>query len=166
MPRDTTAQRVPHQHEPVQLESSDKRLDKIGIGLDGVFAARPGARQAMPRKIDRDQSRFVAQFPGPSLPHMQRTVGTVKQNDRNAARIALHADVGVGSGPQLEETREKLEGPVRQPIGMARRQCMRGSLLQYLQDGTAKKRPSIALRIVKWLSASRTEVERTKYCSD
>ena len=61
----------------------------------------------MPWKVDRDQSRFVAQFPGPSLPHVQRTIGAVKQDDRNAARIALHADVGVRAF-DIDELRRRI----------------------------------------------------------
>jgi ATP-dependent DNA helicase RecQ len=53
-----------------------------------------------------------------------------------------------------------------QAMALAKRQCMRSSLLKYFEGGSAKKRPSLALRIVTWLYASRTKVDRMRYCCD
>lgn len=51
-------------------------------------------------------------------------------------------------------------------IAMAKNQCMRRSLLRHFEGGVARKRPSLALRIVTRLYASRTKVDRIRYCCD
>ena len=51
-------------------------------------------------------------------------------------------------------------------MAQAARQCMRRSLLSYFEGRVSKKRPSLALRIVTWLYASRTKVDRIRYCCD
>lgn len=53
-----------------------------------------------------------------------------------------------------------------QAMALAKRQCMRRSLLQYFDGGSAKKRPSLAHRIVTWLYVSRTKIDRIRYCCD
>lgn len=53
-----------------------------------------------------------------------------------------------------------------QSMALATRQCMRRSLLNYFEDGAAKKLLSVALRIVTWLYASRTRTKRMRYCCD
>jgi ATP-dependent DNA helicase RecQ len=53
-----------------------------------------------------------------------------------------------------------------QAMALAKRQCMRRSLLKYFEVGSAKKRPSLALKIVTWLYASRTKIDRIRYCCD
>jgi hypothetical protein len=53
-----------------------------------------------------------------------------------------------------------------QAMALAKRQCMRRSLLKYFEGGSAKKRPSLALKIVTWLYASRTKIDRIRYCCD
>lgn len=63
--------------------------------------------------------------------------------------------------------RTKIESiETMQTMALAKRQCMRRSLLRYFEDGSAKKRPSLALRIVMWLYASRTKTDRIRYCCD
>jgi ATP-dependent DNA helicase RecQ len=63
--------------------------------------------------------------------------------------------------------RTKIESiETMQTIARAKRQCMRRSLLRYFEDGSAKKRPSLALKIVMWLYASRTKIDRIRYCCD
>ena len=51
-------------------------------------------------------------------------------------------------------------------MAQAKGQCMRHSLLKYFEGGAAKKRPSLALKIVTWLYASRTKVDLIRYCCD
>ena len=51
-------------------------------------------------------------------------------------------------------------------MALAKRQCMRRSVLKYFEGGSAKKRLSLALKIVTWLYASRTKIDRMRYCCD
>jgi len=53
-----------------------------------------------------------------------------------------------------------------QAMAREKRQCMRHSLLRYFEGGSAKKRASLALKIVTWLYASRTKADRIRYCCD
>ena len=61
----------------------------------------------------------------------------------------------------------KIDGiETMQAMALAKRQCMRRSLLNYFEGGSAKRRPSLALKIVTWLYASRTKTKRIRYCCD
>jgi hypothetical protein len=53
-----------------------------------------------------------------------------------------------------------------QAMAQAKRQCMRHSLLKYFEGGSARKRASLALKIVPWLYASRTKIDWIRYCCD
>ena len=68
------------------------------------------------------------------------------------------------AGKRLNIKFESIE--TMETIAMAKNQCMRRSLLRHFKGGVAKKRPSLALRIVTWLYASRTKVDRIRYCCD
>jgi ATP-dependent DNA helicase RecQ len=68
------------------------------------------------------------------------------------------------AGKRLKTKFESIE--TMQSMALASRQCMRRSLLKYFEGGIAKKRPSLALRIVTWLYASRSKTKRTQYCCD
>ena len=63
--------------------------------------------------------------------------------------------------------KSKMEGiETMQAMALANRQCMRRLLLRYFEGGAAKRRQSLALRIVTWLYASRTRQARIRYCCD
>lgn len=53
-----------------------------------------------------------------------------------------------------------------QAMALAKGACMRRLLLKYFGGGSVKKRSSLALRLVAWLYASRTKIERIGYCCD
>jgi ATP-dependent DNA helicase RecQ len=53
-----------------------------------------------------------------------------------------------------------------QTMALAKNQCLRRSLLSYFEGGAGKRRPSLALRIVTWLYASRTKTDHIRYCCD
>jgi len=70
-----------------------------------------------------------------------------------------------------EEASERLKVKVQsietmRAMALANRQCMRRSLVKYFEGGSAKKRPSLALKIVMWLFAARTKTDRIRYCCD
>ena len=81
-PGDGPAHRMADQHEAVEMERVDQHLDEVGVGLDGVFVARPGAGEAVPRQVDGDLAQVRLELARPALPHVQRAQRPVDEDER------------------------------------------------------------------------------------
>ena len=88
----------------VEMQRVDQDLYEIRVGFDRVFVARPGAGQAMPRQVDGDDARCLAELTRPAFPHVQRAIGAVDQQDGHAIGIALFANMR-GHAADIDEAR-------------------------------------------------------------
>jgi ATP-dependent DNA helicase RecQ len=121
-----------------QPASVEDYLQEFGrAGRDG----RPGLAVLLTGDDDTGLLKFMA----------RKTVDGAKLRQADASK-------------RLKTKIESIE--TMQAMALAKRQCMRRSLLKYFEGGLAKERPSLALRIVTWLYVSRTKTDRLRYCCD
>jgi len=165
----------PHKREALQKRFTGDLKPNIsqiictnafGMGLDV-----PNVRMVIHYQQPASVEDYLQEF-GRAGRDGKPSLAVLLTGNRDTGLLKFMAEKGVEAAKLSPEDASKrlkikIEGiETMQAMALARSQCMRRSLLMYFEGSKARKRPSLALRIVTWLYASRIKIERIQYCCD
>src|SRR5262249_5611634 len=91
--------------ESMQAEYVGDLADEFHHTLLGIVVVGHGSGQPVPRQVDRNDAEFITKLLCPRLPGIERSIGTVNENECKRVARATVPDVGTRSVPQHHELR-------------------------------------------------------------